>query len=89
MKVRALRMGFDGRQRRRPGEVFEFAGKLGTWMEPVDTAVPLTPQTVRPEEPKPEPMAGSGAAVKARARREEAKPEPVVAAESGDPLEVI
>lgn len=36
MKVRATRIGFDGLCRRKEGDVFEFAGELGSWMEPAD-----------------------------------------------------
>ena len=81
MKVRALRIGFDGSQRRRPGEVFEFNGPLGKWMEPVDPETPLPPEREIPEDKKPEPVAGTSAAVKAKAKAkadkaEDKKPEP-------------
>jgi hypothetical protein len=36
MRVKAVRLGFYDHQRRRPGEVFEFAGageKLPSWLE--------------------------------------------------------
>lgn len=31
---KAIREGFDGRQIRKPGEVFPFAGRRGSWMVP-------------------------------------------------------
>lgn len=36
MKVRALRNGWDGLRRRKAGEVFNYDGELGKWMEKVD-----------------------------------------------------
>lgn len=40
MRVRAIRMGYDGVQRRKPDEEFEWPKdkKLGSWVEPVDKA---------------------------------------------------
>lgn len=32
MKVKAIKDGWDGRMRRREGEVFDFDGPLGKWM---------------------------------------------------------
>lgn len=40
MKVRALRRGYDGKQIRDEGDEFEFAGPLGSWMEPIDADAP-------------------------------------------------
>lgn len=86
MKVRAIANGFDGRQRRRVGDVFEFDGPLGKWMEPVDPDTPLPARVAKPPEPKPEPVAGTSAAVKAaegrRRKPPEPKPEPELAAPS-------
>lgn len=38
MRVRALQLGWYGKQRRRPGEEFDIAGvhELGKWMERVN-----------------------------------------------------
>lgn len=36
MKVKAIARGFDGNVVREIGDVFEFEGKLGKWMEKVD-----------------------------------------------------
>lgn len=38
MKVKAIKRGFDGVAVREAGEVFEFSGKLGKWMEKVGGA---------------------------------------------------
>jgi len=34
-KYKALVKGYDGKQIRQPGEVFEFKGKPGKWMQEV------------------------------------------------------
>lgn len=38
MKVQALRAGFDGLQRRKEGEIFDWPSdrKLGSWVEAID-----------------------------------------------------
>jgi hypothetical protein len=36
-QVRATRKGYDGKEIREEGDVFPFAGKLGSWMEEVDS----------------------------------------------------
>ena len=38
MRVRAKARGYDGVAVREEGDVFDFSGKLGSWMEPVDDA---------------------------------------------------
>lgn len=38
MKVRALKKGYDGKQLREKGDVFDYEGKLGSWMEPLEKA---------------------------------------------------
>lgn len=35
-KYKAIKRGYDGVKLREPGEVFEFSGKAGSWMEPLD-----------------------------------------------------
>lgn len=35
MLVKAKAKGFDGSTTRMPGDVFEFEGKLGSWMEEI------------------------------------------------------
>ena len=53
MLVRAKEAGFHGR-RIRPGETFEYEGKLGKWMEPAEA-----PKGGRKAKgPEPEPPAG-------------------------------
>jgi hypothetical protein len=35
-RYKAIKKGFDGKQIRHPGEVFDFDGKPGSWMEEVE-----------------------------------------------------
>jgi hypothetical protein len=35
-KVKAIQEGYDGIQIRKKGDIFDFEGPLGTWMEAVD-----------------------------------------------------
>ena len=36
MKVRATAKGWDGARLRQEGDVFDYSGKLGSWMEEVE-----------------------------------------------------
>lgn len=50
--VRAIGRGFDGSRVREIGEVFEFKGVLGSWMEPIE-AEPAPAKPVKGKEPAP------------------------------------
>jgi hypothetical protein len=58
MKVKATERGFDGIKVREPGEVFDYEGKLGTWMEPIEE------ETAQEPAAKAEPKLGKQAAPK-------------------------
>lgn len=49
MKVKATKAGWDGRKRRREGEVFDFDGPLGKWM------VEVGPGAVSEQDPEQDP----------------------------------
>lgn len=42
-KVKAVKKGFDGKRIREVGEVFDFEGKPGSWMEVVEEKKPSKP----------------------------------------------
>lgn len=57
-KVKAVKRGFDGKRVREIGEVFEFEGKPGSWMELVEEKKPAKPakldkveEAVKPAKP--------------------------------------
>jgi len=50
---KAIKEGWDGRQLRKPGEVFDFAGKKGSWMIPCDENGKLGEGWQEPEEARP------------------------------------
>lgn len=49
MRVKAIKAGWDGRMRRREGEVFDFDGPLGKWM------VEVGPGAVSEQDPEQDP----------------------------------
>jgi hypothetical protein len=68
MLVKATKRGFCGKQVREAGEVFEFEGKLGSWMEAVGVKAPAAP-VLEAEAPKAE----APAPVKRRAKAVQAE----------------
>lgn len=51
MLVKAKARGFDGQVVREKGEVFEFKGKLGRWMEPYKAEAPKAEKPVEAKAP--------------------------------------
>jgi hypothetical protein len=86
MRVKAIKKGYDGKQIREPGAVFEFEGKLGSWMEVVDEkkkapGAPPAELEVGGEEPSVEAPADSKAEEKAAKEAEKAAEKAAKAAE--------
>jgi hypothetical protein len=48
-KYKALKKGYDGVKLREPGEVFEFDGKPGSWMQALDGQAAPAPAVEKPE----------------------------------------
>jgi hypothetical protein len=54
--VRALAKGFCGRDVREPGEVFQYKGPLGSWMERVEGGVAAKAPVDKSAAPKPQAL---------------------------------
>lgn len=49
-KYRAIKRGYDGIVVREVGDVFEFAGKPGSWMEPIEDKKVEVVEEIKPKE---------------------------------------